>query len=363
MAQLRLGAVFSGKKSTDFCRYTALCIIISRETEVPWDRFQRLIYSSAKTRRSICRASFQTEGGNGVIHLHYQRSMGSNLDNFELRQTILRTINSSPVIQNANVFDKTDETAKTYEEIVAETGDDSIVDSDILESMRQEEITAAQKCMDYTVMLREGGLTEEEEYRTKEELKKARQELLTIRQKYNSTDTIIKANRIIKNIKSPRYIADEKKRKGIFKFLYYGIDDPFYDGFEDLYGEEGLEGYRREHLESFKDISNDDVEMASRRYKRVYTVFTCIKTLVQIALWIASWYVLYPSSAAAGCNPLVFGAGMAILSQLIKYSEIARNSDNYGVFIARRSIAEKLGLMMKDKTFEEIAASDYENER
>ena len=96
-------------------------------------------------------------------------------------------------------------------------------------------------------------------------------------------------------MKSPEYIADKKKRKSIFKSSYYGIDDPFYDGFKELYGDEGLLGYRKERLEAFEDIPylvnmggeevpyRDVVILASQRYKKVDTILTPIKTLASIA--------------------------------------------------------------------------------
>ena len=46
------------------------------------------------------------EGGNGVIIYTIQQTMGSNLDEFPLRETIKRTINSSPLVQNANIWKK-----------------------------------------------------------------------------------------------------------------------------------------------------------------------------------------------------------------------------------------------------------------
>ena len=107
-------------------------------------------------------------------------------------------------------------------------------------------------------------------------------------------------------------------------------------------------------MKAFNDISDDVVELAHQRYSKVYNVFTHIKTLIQLAGWIASWFVLYPSCAAAGCNPLIFGAGMAILSQGIKFLEIDRESTNYEIFAARVRVAKELGFIDKNKTWGDV---------
>ena len=48
----------------------------------------------------------QMEGGNGVIIYTIQQTMGSNLDDFAMRQTITRTIATTPLVQNANIWEK-----------------------------------------------------------------------------------------------------------------------------------------------------------------------------------------------------------------------------------------------------------------
>ena len=64
---------------------------------------------------------------------------------------------------------------------------------------------------------------------------------------------------------------------------------------KELYGDEGLLGYRKERLEAFEDIPylvniggeevpyRDVVKLASQRYKKVDTILTPIKTLASIA--------------------------------------------------------------------------------
>ena len=48
----------------------------------------------------------QREGGNGVIIYTIQQTMGSNLDDFAMRQTITRTIATTPLVQDANIWKK-----------------------------------------------------------------------------------------------------------------------------------------------------------------------------------------------------------------------------------------------------------------
>ena len=202
------------------------------------------------------------EGGNGVIIYTIQQTMGSNLDDFRLRETIKRTINSSPLVQNANILEKKESAPNGGEESASVTTVDSIGDLGMHEGMSREEIAATQNCIQYEVMLRKGGLSREEKADLEEGFEKAKQVLLAIRQeRYNSegkpfSENVIRANKVIKNIKTPTYISDEKKRTSKFKSMYYGVEDPFYDSFKELYGDEGLLGYKKERLEDFKNITD-----------------------------------------------------------------------------------------------------------
>ena len=70
----------------------------------------------------------QMEGGNGVIIYTIQQTMGSNLDDFRLRETIKRTINSSPLVQNADILEKKESAPNGGEESATVTTVDSIGD-------------------------------------------------------------------------------------------------------------------------------------------------------------------------------------------------------------------------------------------
>ena len=305
------------------------------------------------------------EGGNGVIIYTIQQTMGSNLDDFRLRETIKRTINSSPLVQNANILEKKESAHNGGEESASVTTVDSIGDLGMHEGMSREEIAATQNCIQYEVMLRKGGLSREEKADLEEGFEKAKKVLLEIRQeRYDSegkpfSETVVRANKIIKNMKSPEYIADKKKRKSIFKSSYYGMDDPFYDGFKELYGDEGLLGYKKERLEDFKNITDEDVELASQRYKKVNNALTGIKTIAQLGAWIASMIFIYPKS---GGNPIIFGAGVALFTELIKLPEMNRSANNYKIFDARKKIGQDLGLLDRDLTQEEVEKKEYEED-
>ena len=304
------------------------------------------------------------EGGNGLIICTIQQTMGSNLDDFAMEKVITRTIATTPLVQDANIWKKK-ESAPNGDEASAPASVVSVEDLGMHEGMSQEEIAATQECIKYAVMLRKGGLSREEKADLEEGFEKAKKVLLEIRQeRYDSegkpfSETVVRANKIIKNMKSPEYIADKKKRKSIFKSSYYGIDDPFYDGFKELYGDEGLLGYKKERLEDFKNITDEDVELASQRYKKVNNALTGIKTIAQLGAWIASMIFIYPKS---GENPIIFGAGVAIFTELIKLPEMKRSVNNYKIFDARKIIGQDLGLLNRDLKQEEVEKKEYEED-
>ena len=324
------------------------------------------------------------EGGNGVIIYTIQQTMGSNLDDFAMRQTITRTIATTPLVQNANIWEKK-ESVPNSDEASVPASVVSVEDLGMHEGMSQEEIAATQECIKYAVMLRKGGLSREEKADLEEGFEKAKKVLLEIRQeRYDSegkpfSETVVRANKIIKNMKSPEYIADKKKRKSIFKSSYYGIDDPFYDGFKELYGDEGLLGYKKERLEAFEDIPyhlvnmggeevpyRDVVILASQRYKKVDTILTPIKTLASIAGLIVFFPKYFPIMVeSAGGIPIINGILIAFGTIVLvmtapKIPEAERTSRNYGIFFARLRIARDLGIM--DKTASKIMEDDYKGE-
>ena len=315
------------------------------------------------------------EGGNGLIICTIQQTMGSNLDDFAMEKVITRTIATTPLVQDANIWEKK-ESAPNGDEESAPASVVSVEDLGMHEGMSQEEIAATQECIKYAVMLRKGGLSREEKADLEEGFEKAKKVLLEIRQeRYDSegkpfSETVVRANKIIKNMKSPEYIADKKKRKSIFKSSYYGIDDPFYDGFKELYGDEGLLGYKKERLEDFKNITDEDVELASQRYKKVDTILTPFKTLAIIAGLIVYFLTFHDDvvkSVSVG-NPILdvihwiiaASGSTALIIMIPTLPEAGRSSHNYEILNARLRIAKKLGLL--DKIADDVEKDDYKGE-
>ena len=75
--------------------YIVLCIIISKKTEMPAViafGSNGIKWISNIVENSVRWDLIQREGGNGVIIYTIQQTMGSNLDDFAMRQTITRTI-------------------------------------------------------------------------------------------------------------------------------------------------------------------------------------------------------------------------------------------------------------------------------
>ena len=137
--------------------------------------------------------------------------------------------------------------ASTEEELLAITEASGAFG--IREGASQEEIEATKNYILCIVKLQEKGrYSEGEQQWLIAKAKKYRKAIIKARKEYDNagkyiSDTVAKANEVFDNLKSPKYITDKKKRKSIFKSSYYGIDDPFYDSFKKIYGDEGLLGY------------------------------------------------------------------------------------------------------------------------
>lgn len=237
----------------------------------------------------------------------FLESLGKNakdaktLDNYRMQQTIRRGIGSSPLKKRKKKSAK----SNTEEEFLAITGVAGLGAIDVREGASQDEIEAINKYMECIKKLQQKGRYSESEIRWliakanqyKEDIRDAREE-------YDKaggyiSDTIYKANKVIKDIKSPRYIIDKKKRKSLLKPAYYGVDDPFYDSLHEIYGEDGLEGYRKERLKEFENIPPKVVKLASQRYQRVNNMLTHVKSLVSIAGLVVFGFKLYPEMLAA----------------------------------------------------------------
>ena len=258
---------------------------------------------------------------------------------------------------------------------------------EIRERASQEEIEATKNYIQCIIKLQEKGrYSEGEQQWLIAKVKKYRKAIIKARKEYDNagkyiSDTVAKANEVFENLKSPKYIADKKKRKSIFKSSYYGIDDPFYDSFRELYGDEGLLGYKKERLEVFEDIPyhlviicgdempyHEVLKLASQRYKKVDTILTPIKTLASIAFLVVYFLKYFPIMVeSAEGIPIINGIMLAIsptylIIEMPRYPEISRSSHNCKIFSARLRIAKDLGIIDKDKTMAEIMKDDYKGE-
>lgn len=165
---------------------------------------------------------------------------------------------------------------------------------EISSDMSKEEIELTQRCIAIRNELNGKGLSEEKKNEKLKELRATYKALRDVRKIYDRsgrylTETAKRATEIVKNVKTYGYIEDEKKNKSLFKKKYYGMDDPFYEGLKEIYGEDGLNGYRKERIEAFKNISETDMKWASKRYKRINTALTTIKSIMQIGVFLGTW--------------------------------------------------------------------------
>ena len=296
----------------------------------------------------------------------FLESLGKNakdaktLDSYLMAQTITRGI---PYKKTKKKLAQTNK----EEEFMAITGAAGFGAIEIREGASQEEIEATQKYMDCIKKLQEKGrYSESEQQWLLAKAKTYREAIIKARKEYDNageyiSDTVSKANEVLANLKSPKYIAD--KNKSLFKYSYYGIDDPFYDRMKELYGEEGLLGYRKERAEAFKKIPLDRVKLASQRYQKVNTWITHIKNVLELPLYALLMFKLYPELVSAGGNPIVMAFSITGLYPLfLKCTENARDSKNYQIMNARKRIAADLGLIEKGKSFLEIEKEQYKDE-
>ena len=125
----------------------------------------------------------------------------------DLRQTIARTIISSPTVENANIWKK-ESNDKGKGNVNANSGTKGLKALDIPEGISTEELIVIQRCIHYFELTLEDGLDSEEETRIKYE--KAKQDLQKVKQKFGRTEdyfseNVLRANYVIRNLKSPKY--------------------------------------------------------------------------------------------------------------------------------------------------------------
>ena len=151
--------------------------------------------------------------------------MGSNLDDSAMRQAITRTIATTPLVQDANIWEKK-ESAPNGDEDSAPASVVSVEDLEMHEGMSQGEISVTQECCQIIEELKKSGISQVERNNLNNQLIIKKRELFAEREKYN------KAISLLRNIKTPNYTSDVNKRGNPeANYMPYGVagaEDPFY---------------------------------------------------------------------------------------------------------------------------------------
>lgn len=211
------------------------------------------------------------------------------------------------------------------------------------------EVRLTQECGQIIENLKKNGLSQEERNNLNNQLIIKKRELFAVREKFN------KAITIFRNIKTPNYTSNVKKRGNIeANYLPYGVggaEDPFYDEFKKLYPKGGFWGFVKDNPKLFKNISNDDINNASRKYEKVDGVFSLIGESLRIpfiigaALLFREWTkdippVVYIASAVGLYKGIIDGF----------FGGFKENKAIYDIEIlkARWRIAKDLGIKKED---------------
>ena len=296
--------------------------------------------------------------------------MGSNLDDSAMRQAITRTIATTPLVQDANIWEKK-ESAPNGDEASAPASVVSVEDLEMHEGMSQGEISVTQECCQIIEDLKKSGISQVERNNLNNQLIIKKRELFAEREKYN------KAVSLFRNIKTPAYTSDVNKRGNPeADYMSYGVagaEDPFYDEFMKLYPKRGFWGFVKDNPKLFENISNDDINNASRKYEKVDGIFSLIGESLRIpfivgaALLFRKWTKEIP--------PLVYiasavGLYKGIIDGFFCGSRGERANYDIEILEARWRIAKDLGIKKKDleedyslkKTFKIDYPIDYPDE-
>ena len=253
---------------------------------------------------------------------------------------------------------------ETSEEFTSSTIAFGLAGIESSEDMNSMEIDYSTRCVEISDQLKDKNLTDEQRKKLLIQLRETHDKLEQIRTLYDrsrkyTNDTITRANEVFsKDLKTPFYIPDKKKRRRLFYDEHYGEADPFYDKLEQIYGEDGLYGYRRERAEAFKSIPDADVEWAAQRFEKIGEKTTRIRTYAALAVFAGLW-AFYPACMNLGMNPIVYaGLTRAITYWAFHIPEYQKTQYNRKVYTARIKIANELGLRDPNE-----AVDDYKDEK
>ena len=130
-----------------------------------------------------------------------------------------------------------------------------------------------------------------------------------------------------------------------------GAEDPFYDEFKKLYPKGGFWGFVKDNPKLFKNISNDDINNASRKYEKVDGVFSLIGESLRIPFIIGAAFLFREWTKVV--PPVVYIASAVGLYKVIIdgfFGGFKENNAIYDIEIlkARWRIAKDLGIKKED---------------
>ena len=155
------------------------------------------------------------------------------------------------------------------------------------------------------------------------------------------------ARLILKDFKSPYYSATgllpNKSRD------YYlgnsGSEDPIYDKFNELYGKKGILGFIDENPEASRNLSQEEVKLAAKRYRKPALLFNALGYAGAGVVGILSPFL----SQFVNLSPLIFCCiAIPTITTSLALLEDKRLQHNAKIAEARFRIAKDLGLVKGD---------------
>ena len=159
---------------------------------------------------------------------------------------------------------------------------------------------------------------------------------------------------LFNGIKTPYYTVNESKRSLYqIDITVAGEEDPFYDGFRELYGDRGIRGYRDAHPESFGNVRNSWIKNASRRYVKEEYVPLSIKKIIGAILALVV-FILVPDLLRVYPGPInilvVLGIWVSITG-ILCFGDMYRTKVNSKIFGARLRIGIALGIIKEGRWY------------
>lgn len=155
------------------------------------------------------------------------------------------------------------------------------------------------------------------------------------------------ARLILKDFKSPYYSATgllpNKSRD--YYFGNSGSEDPIYDKFNELYGKKGILGFVDENPEASRNLSQEEVKLAAKRYRKPALLFNALGYAGAGVVGILSPFL----SQFVNLSPLIFCCiAIPTITTSLALLENKRLQHNAKIAEARFRIAKDLGLVKGD---------------